>query len=72
MEPTQISKLLRQFKHQRESYFWLMQEVEKTKSEIEKTVQRLDLLRKLLALDGKDVPMPKPVASTAMRRRRVA
>jgi hypothetical protein len=69
MHHLNVTHLFSQFKRQRESYFWLMAEVEKTKAQIEKTVERLDLLRKLLALDGKKVPMPEPIPSGATRRR---
>jgi hypothetical protein len=72
MDYMNTSKLLDQFKRQRESYLWLIAEVEKTKAEIQKTLERLDLLRRLLALDGKNVPVPEPISSTAIRRRRCA
>jgi hypothetical protein len=65
-----LKLMLKQFVAQQHAYFQLMKEVDGTRAEIAKVSERMELLSRLLALDGKKVLMPESLASPAIRRRR--
>ncbi|MGB8988256.1 MAG: hypothetical protein WCC37_16760 [Candidatus Sulfotelmatobacter sp.] len=53
--------LWKQFAAERDNYLKIVREVERTKGEIAKTGERLELLSRLLALEGKTVTLPTEV-----------
>jgi hypothetical protein len=54
-----VEFLIGQFRSEIDRYLWLVRKVRQTRVEVETTAQRLELLKKLLTLEGKNVePLP--------------
>lgn len=60
--------LWEQFKAVKEQYLGLREEKRRMEQERQKVVERLDLLRKLLALEGKKVDLPENLVTDKKRR----
>jgi hypothetical protein len=73
-EVRNFTKLMwKQFIAQQDDFFRLRKEVDITKAEIAKISERMDLLRRLLALEGKEVKIPPEVGKVVGSvRRKVA
>jgi hypothetical protein len=59
--------LIRQLKSETSRYLWLAEEAKRTRVEVEKTAQRLELLKRLLALEGESVEVSREVIVQAGR-----
>lgn len=57
-----------QFKAVKEQYLTLREDQKRTEQERQKVLERLDLLRKLLALEGEKVELPENTATHKRRR----
>jgi hypothetical protein len=64
-----VAMMLPQFERQQEAYFDLLAEIQDVRAEMAKTAERMDLLRQLLQLDGKEISLPPEVAENLKNRK---
>jgi hypothetical protein len=67
-----IELMWKQFKAQQSTYLHLRKEVDATRAEMAKVAERLELLRRLLALEGKEVELPPELEHSSNTSRKIA
>jgi hypothetical protein len=54
--------MFKQFEEQKDEYLGLLRDIEQTKTALATSAERLTLLQRLLALDGRHVALPNEVS----------